>query len=345
MFLLGRIRNAIEKDTITEEPISPETRLAICLYRLARGDYYFTIAEMAGIAERTVTNAIVEFLWEDIVKKYMPKSEEEFRSKILDMEEAWQFPCCWSAVDGCHTPIKCPPGGLESYKEYHNFKNLFSVVLMGMVDSKYRFVWGSCGYPDNSHDSIIFQSTDLWNQIKNQEYLPKIGKDVDGLLVPPLIIGDGAFPLQPWLMKPCTNANPTPQQRYYNYRLSRARMVTEGAFGQLKGRWRVLLRRCECSQENTKTAALACVFLHNICLEKGDTMTRKMDLAIDPKTGNRRDRATIRELLQMRACDNIPDTDTRAHLIREVLIDWQWSSCGLSTIHSGISWYNTSWEG
>lgn len=195
---------------------------------------------------------------------------------------------------------------------------------MGVVDSKYRFVWASCGYPGNSHDSVIFQSTDLWNQIKNQDYLPKIGKKVGFLLVPPSILGDAAFPLQPWLMKPCTNANPTPQQRYYNYRLSRARMVTEGAFGQLKGRWRVLLRRCECSQENTKKAALACVVLHNICLEKGDTITREMDLAIDPKTGNRRDRATIRELLQMRACDKIPDTDTRARLIREGLIEKLW---------------------
>ena len=195
---------------------------------------------------------------------------------------------------------------------------------MGMVDSKYRLVWASCGYPGNSHYSVIFQSTDLWNQIKNQEYLPKIGKKVGSLLVPPLILGDAAFPLQPWLMKPCTNANPTLQQRYYNYRLSRARMVTEGAFGQLKGRWRVLLRRCECSQENTKKTALACVVLHNICLEKGDTITREMDLAIDPKTGNRRDRATIRELLQMRACDKIPDTDTRARLIREGLIEKLW---------------------
>ena len=33
MFLLGCIRNAIEKDTITEEIISPEAPLAICLYR------------------------------------------------------------------------------------------------------------------------------------------------------------------------------------------------------------------------------------------------------------------------------------------------------------------------
>ena len=66
-------------------------------------------------------------------------------------------------------------------------------------------------------------------------------------------------------------------------------MVTKGAFGQLKGRWRILLRRCECSQENTKKAALACVDLHKICLEKEDTITREMDLAIDPKTGNKCD--------------------------------------------------------
>ena len=73
-----------------------------------------------------------------------------------------------------------------------------------------------------------------------------------------------------------------------------------------------------------KKAALACVVLHNICLEKGDTIMREMDLAIDPKTGNRRDRAKIRELLQMRACDKIPNTDTRARLIREDLIEKLW---------------------
>ena len=97
MFLLGCIRNliVIEKDTITEEHIFPGGRLVICLYRLARGDYYFTIAEMAGIGERTVgyivnevTTPIVECVWEDTVKKHMLKSVDEFRSKILHMEEA-----------------------------------------------------------------------------------------------------------------------------------------------------------------------------------------------------------------------------------------------------------------
>ena len=78
-----------------------------------------------------------------------------------DMEEMWQFPCRWSAIDGCHISLKCLPGGLEYCKEYHNFRNFYSIVLVVLVDSHYRFVWGSYGYPGNSHDSIIFKSTEL----------------------------------------------------------------------------------------------------------------------------------------------------------------------------------------
>ena len=40
--------------------------------------------------------------------------------------------------------------------EYHNFKKFYSIVLMGLVGSHYRFVWGSCGFPGNSHDAVIF---------------------------------------------------------------------------------------------------------------------------------------------------------------------------------------------
>ena len=49
MYILSFLRNDLEKQTITEVPISPECRLAICLYRLGRGDYYYTISEMVGV--------------------------------------------------------------------------------------------------------------------------------------------------------------------------------------------------------------------------------------------------------------------------------------------------------
>ena len=41
-----------------------------------------------------VTRAIVENMWVDFVSKHMPKSDEDLKKKILDMEEIWQFPHC-----------------------------------------------------------------------------------------------------------------------------------------------------------------------------------------------------------------------------------------------------------
>ena len=98
-------------------------------------------------------------------------------------------------------------------------------------------------------------------EIAQGKILPGIAKNVGGVDVPPLIVGDSAFPFQTWLMKPYTNAVLTEKQKYFNYRLSRARMVSEGAYGQLKGRWRVLFRRNECSQKNVRTVTMACIVL------------------------------------------------------------------------------------
>jgi len=47
-YILDRIEPILASQTLTEDPISPDETLAICLYRLGRGDYYYTIAEMVG---------------------------------------------------------------------------------------------------------------------------------------------------------------------------------------------------------------------------------------------------------------------------------------------------------
>ena len=149
-FILSCIEHDLERETVTEEPISTAFRLAICLYRLKRGDYYFTIAEMTGLGVSTVCGvvsevcgAIVDNLWKDCVQQHFPASEAQYKEKVLDMEQLWQFPYAWGAIDGCHLPLKCPAGGAESRKEYHNFKNFYSIVLMAIVDAKYRFIWAS----------------------------------------------------------------------------------------------------------------------------------------------------------------------------------------------------------
>ena len=269
---------------------------------------------MAGLGVSTVCNIVqevcqvlVDHLWSESVSCFTPKTREEFKKKMLDMEEFWQFPCCWAAIDGCHIPMKCPAGGQEACKEYHNFKNFYLIVLMSIVDSHYRFIWGSCGFPGNSHDAVIFQSTDLWNSIQ-EGLIPSIGKSVGGIDVPPLIVGDSAFPLRTWLMKSFTNAVLSPKQRYYNYRLSRARMVSEGAYGQLKGIWRVLLCKSKSNRDQVRITTLACMVLHNICIMQGNTISKKLDLSNSEK----RSGEEIRKLLQMTDCPSVRDVSFKA---------------------------------
>ena len=151
LFILGRIRHDLLRDTVCEQPISPKCRLTICLYRLARGDYLYTIAEMAGVGVSTVcttvyevSESIINNLWKDSLIAHFPSDEACFKEKMLDTEQLWEFHGAWASIDGCHLPLKCPAGGLEACKEYYNFKNFYSIILMGMVDAKYRFIWASC---------------------------------------------------------------------------------------------------------------------------------------------------------------------------------------------------------
>ena len=180
-------------------------------------------------------------------------------------------------------------------------------MLMAFVDATYHFIWASCGFPGNSHDSIILQSTDLCKQITKGELIPNFGKTIGKRTILPVVLGDSAFPLQTWLMKLYTDATLTEKQRYFNYWLSRARVVTEGAYGQLKGGWHVL-RKCESSADQTKMVMLTCIVLHNMCIQYGDAMSKKCDLSIDPVTNEKRDRETVRSLLQMRSCRKLRGT-------------------------------------
>ena len=101
---------------------------------------------------------------------------------------------------------------------------------------------------------------------------------ISGINVGHYLIGDRAYPLQNWLMKPFPDTGRlSPEQHTYNYRLSSARSVVEMAFGRLKGRWRCLLKRNDCKLELSKLMTLTCCVFHNICEENGDNFIEEND--------------------------------------------------------------------
>ena len=74
-----------------------------------------------------------------------------------------------------------------------------------------------------------------------------------------------------WLMKPFSNRGRlSPQKRRFNEKLSAMRSVIERAFGLLKGRWRLLLKKIEQSHTSVPRSMTAFV-LHNFCVMQGDS--------------------------------------------------------------------------
>ena len=112
--------------------------------------------------------------------------------------------------------------------------------------------------------------------------VPDKKRRIGGADVPIVILGDLAYPLLPWLIKPLTATGLlSRKQRHFNYHLSRARIVVEFAFGCLKGRWRSLLTRNDTDVCFLPTLVTACCVLHNLCEVHGDSFNNNWLTDVD----------------------------------------------------------------
>ena len=96
-------------------------------------------------------------------------------------------------------------------------------------------------------------------------YSPQEQELINGLLVRPLILGDGGYPPTTWQVKAYSfNLNLSDTEKSFNKYLLSARVTVERAFGELKGRWRCLLKCLDKNLELVSSIIINCV-LHNIC--------------------------------------------------------------------------------
>jgi hypothetical protein len=92
---------------------------------------------------------------------------------------------------------------------YYNYKGFFSVVLMGVVDAHYRFIYVNVGSTGAESDGGVFLKTKLRDLLDDNELgLPDDEPiQAGGRPVSYFIVGDEAFPLRTWLMKPVPKRN------------------------------------------------------------------------------------------------------------------------------------------
>jgi hypothetical protein len=116
---------------------------------------------------------------------------------------------------------------------------------MGLVDADYKFIFVDIGRNGRISDEGVFSRSTLSQELESNtlaipddSYLPMYA---DGPKLPYVIVGDAAFPLKTYLLKPFSYTTEDKCQTIFNYRLSRARRTVENAFGILANRFRVLL--------------------------------------------------------------------------------------------------------
>ena len=178
--------------------------------------------------------------------------------------------CRIRAIDGTHIPIVSPA---QCSKDYYNRKGFHSVLMQGAVDNVGRFVDVYVGWPGSVHDARVFANSGLYRRGQTKSLFPSWTETLGpgNKEVPLVYLGDPAYPLLDWLMKAFPDTGHlTPEQRYFNYRLSSARVIVEHAYGKLKDRWRCLLKRLDIDVADVPELVLACCVLHNVCEVHGD---------------------------------------------------------------------------
>lgn len=192
----------------------------------------------------------------------VPNTRKEWENIANQYEEKWNFPNCIAAMDGKHIAIKCP---IKSGSMYYNYKQFFSIVLFALVDADYRFIYVDVGCNGRISDGGVFANSSIFKALEDKSLDIPFGKPLprreDPL--PYFIVGDEAFPLKTYLMKPYPSRQLDLSKRIFNYRLSRARRVVENIFGILASRLRVFKSTIDMEPERAQKIVLACCALHN----------------------------------------------------------------------------------
>jgi hypothetical protein len=90
---------------------------------------------------------------------------------------------------------------------------------------------------------------------------------ISEITLPHIFLGDEAYPLTTYLMKPHSRTTLDESKAFLNYRLSRARHVVECAFGICAPKWRILDKAIETQLDTRVEIVKRIALLQNIIID------------------------------------------------------------------------------
>ena len=334
--------------------------MTLTLRFLATGETYRSLGFQLRISYSAISYIVMsvcEALVANIGKEYLKTPTKEWEFISQDFKEKWQFPNALGAIDGKHIVIIPPP---NSGSNYYNYKHTNSIVLLAIDGPNYPNCPNYPNYPNcpnyeclfadvgsngRMNDSGIWNKSSLRHAIESgeMEFPEPKALSYRSEKLPFVIVGDDAFALKNYMMKPFPQRNLTTEKRIYNYRHSRARRISENMFGILANRWRIFHTTMHLSPERATSVTLSDLVLHNFLLKSLSKSVYCAPGLLDQEDtqGNvvagswRTENAAegFRELSPQSHGNNISKT---AKNIREVFMDyfmnegalpWQWDKC------------------
>lgn len=121
------------------------------------------------------------------------------------------------------------------------------------------------------NDATIFMNSDLYKDINEGSLNIPEPREITGtdIMMPYFFVADSIFALHENMMKPYTKTeNIDRKKEIFNYRISRARINVECAFGILVSRWRVFERPLPFNLATTEKVIIATLLLHNFIISE-----------------------------------------------------------------------------
>ncbi|XP_025265863.1 protein ALP1-like [Camponotus floridanus] len=257
---------------INKHALIPEHRLIIALRYLAIGDLPLSIAVAFRVGESTVRKIIKEVCLVLIkvlqLLYFVCPNDEDWKKCADGFWKRWNLPNCVGSIDGKHIRLRCPP---NSGTLFYNYKKYYSIVLMAVADSIYRFTLVDVGAYGGDSDGGIFNDSQIGINLNNEQLnLPKEIVNLPDTNIKTFLyfIGDDTFRLSNRIMKPYSGKNLTDIQQICNYRFSRARRTVENAFGIFANKWRIFHTSICMLPETVNIILTASVCLHNYVLKE-----------------------------------------------------------------------------
>ena len=238
--------------------LSNKKKFEIALRYFSDPGFQAGVSEVVGVSQPSVSRSN-KYVIEQIFNKRatwirFPSTTAEFD----DAAQLWQtfkrFPMCFGAVDGTLIPVQLPPYNYNPNQFYSGRKKFHCMNVQVICNAKYEITHVDANWPGSVHDARIWRNSDPLNNL------------MTGISGDKLLIGDSAYPLSPYLMKPYSQADAAqdPVKRNFNNILSEERVIIENVFGQITSRFQMLRTPIRIDIEMVPKFIIACCVLHNV---------------------------------------------------------------------------------